>query len=86
MGRTKYEVWELLCRNKGHEEKMMYEGDGNYVCPVCGDVYHDPDYDDDGDDSESLSVYDAADIWLSNGKDEDYTFGYSVEELERALR
>ena len=36
-------------------------------------------------DSESISVYDAAQIWLSNGKDEDYTFGYSEEELENAL-
>ena len=34
---------------------------------------------------ESLDVYDAADIWLSNGMDEDYTFGYSEEELRRAL-
>jgi hypothetical protein len=41
--------------------------------------------DDDLDDSESLSVYDAAQIWASNGKDEDYTFGYSEEELEDAL-
>lgn len=29
--------------------------------------------------------YDATQIWLSNGKDEDYTFGYSEEELENAL-
>ena len=41
------------------------------------------DYDDD---DESLSVYDAALIWMSNGKDEDYTFGYSEDELEDALR
>ncbi|GAA3865653.1 hypothetical protein [Tessaracoccus defluvii] len=34
--------------------------------------------------SESLSVYDAADIWLSNGMDEDYTFGYDEDELRRA--
>lgn len=33
---------------------------------------------------ESLSVYDAADIWLSNGMDDDYTFGYSGDELRRA--
>ena len=42
----------------------------------------DDDYDDE---SERLSVYDAALIWMSNGKDEDYTFGYSEEELEDAL-
>jgi hypothetical protein len=35
--------------------------------------------------SERLSVYDAANIWLSNGMDEDYTFGYSEDELRRAL-
>jgi hypothetical protein len=35
-------------------------------------------------DSESLSVDDAALIWLSNGMDEDYTFGYSESELMRA--
>ena len=40
----------------------------------------------DDDDSERLSVYDAALIWLSNGKDEDYTFGFTEEELEDALQ
>jgi len=39
----------------------------------------------ENDDSESLSVYDAALIWASNGKDEDYMFGYTEEELENAL-
>lgn len=43
-----------------------------------------PEYEED-DDDETLSVYDAALIWASNGKDEDYTFGYSEEELEDAL-
>ena len=45
-------------------------------------------YDDDDmdEEDESLSVYDAALIWMSNGKDEDYTFGYTEEELEKALR
>lgn len=37
------------------------------------------------DDDETLSVYDAALIWASNGKDEDYMFGYTEEELENAL-
>lgn len=36
-------------------------------------------------DGEVLSVYDAALIWVSNGKDEDYMFGYTEEELENAL-
>jgi len=42
--------------------------------------------DDDDEDGESLSVYEAAEIWRSNGMDEDYTFGYSEDELRDALR
>jgi hypothetical protein len=34
---------------------------------------------------ETLSVYEAAEIWASHGKDEDYMFGYTEEELEDAL-
>ena len=40
---------------------------------------------EEDDSSERLSVWDAADIWASNGKDEDYMFGYTEEELENAL-
>ncbi len=36
-------------------------------------------------DGERLSVYDAADIWMSNGFDEDYMFGYTEDELRDAL-
>ena len=43
------------------------------------------DDDDDDDEGESISVYDAALIWASNGRDEDYTFGYTEDELEDAL-
>ena len=42
--------------------------------------------DDDDEDGESLSVYEAAEIWRSNGMDEDYTFGYTEDELRDALR
>lgn len=41
---------------------------------------------DDENFDEILSVYDAAEIWLSHGKDEDYMFGYTKEELEDALK
>lgn len=44
------------------------------------------DVDDLDEEGEALSVYDAALIWMSNGKDEDYTFGYTEEELENALK
>ena len=33
---------------------------------------------DEEDDSERLSVWDAAEIWASNGKDEDYMFCGSI--------
>ena len=44
----------------------------------------DDDDDADGDPGETLSVWDAADIWLSKGMDEDYRFGYTEDELRRA--
>ena len=49
---------------------------------------YEPVIDDDeeeDEDGERLSVWDAAEIWASNGKDEDYMFGYSREDLENAL-
>ena len=39
-----------------------------------------------GKNTSEISAFDAALIWISNGKDEDYTFGYTEEELEDALR
>ena len=44
------------------------------------------EYNADKYSGEGLSVDDAAIIWLSHGKDEDYMFGYSEYELEDALR
>lgn len=70
-------------------------------CPNCGTYWYvdnNDEYINDGSDwdpfnsqhdediDEVLSVYDAALIWISKGKDEDYTFGFSEEELEKALR
>lgn len=84
---------------KSWEEADAYHGE-TPPCPRCGAaltkrfVYSDMycsacnyglDDDDTGDESETLSVSDAAQIWASNGKDEDYTFGYSEEELEAEL-
>lgn len=37
------------------------------------------------DESEALDVYDAADIWFCSGEDEDYMFGFTEEELRKAL-
>lgn len=45
------------------------------------------DYDEEiFDDAQAISVDEAALIWASNGKDEDYTYGYSEDELEDALK
>ena len=54
-------------------------------CLSCYYGLDDDDEDDVADDGEALSVYDAANIWASNGKDDDYMFGYTREELEGAL-
>lgn len=58
-------------------KRRFHKDDGEILDPagLMNDTY----------DEERISVYDAADIWASNGKDEDYTFGYSEEELENAL-
>lgn len=73
----------FMCPNCGRRMRRVKndwgEWDGEtYECDWCSG-----DYDDD--DEESLSVDEAALIWASNGKDEDYMFGYSEEELEDAL-
>lgn len=72
-----------MCLKCGHrlrrDRDILGYWDGEtYVCDYCSSEI-------DDDESEGLSVYDAAQIWASNGKDEDYTFGYSEEELEEAL-
>ena len=61
-------------------------------CPICGRKMKADDWwpeyyerDTEDSDEEGLSVYEAAEIWASKGKDEDYMFGYTEEELEAAL-
>ena len=55
-------------------------------CTIGADHFHDGTVPvDDVSDSSDLSVWEAADIWASKGKDEDYMFGYTDDELERAL-
>ena len=64
---------------------MNHIGNGEWKCPSRGKVIAFGEPDDDENEDENLSVYDAAQIWASNGKDEDYMFGYSEDELEDAL-
>ena len=79
-----YEGETPPCPNCGTPlvKKFVYS---EMYCLECRYGLDDDDDDDDDDDSEALSVYDAAQIWASHGKDEDYMFGYSWEELEAAL-
>lgn len=62
---------------------MEYIGDGDWKCPSCGRViaFGEPVENDDG---ELISIWEAADIYFSNGCDEDYQFGYTHEELANA--
>ena len=67
-------------------------GEYNQVlCAECAleldeESYYDENEDDEYDEyDEELSVEEAAQIWASHGKDEDYMFGYSEDELEDAL-
>ena len=87
-----------IIKGKSWEEENAYTGD-TPDCPRCGESLtkkyeYSETYctncnygldDDDGDIDESLSVYEAAEIWASHGKDEDYMFGYTEKELEDAL-
>lgn len=92
-------LFDMFKKNTG-EESDEYTGE-TPPCPRCGTsltkryVYSEMycencryglEDDDFEDEDESLNVYDAAEIWVSNGKDEDYTFGYSIDELEKALK
>lgn len=59
-----------------------------YNCRVSDFDIERENYDDEehiDEYGEYISVYDAALAWASRGKDEDYMFGYTEEELEDAL-
>ena len=64
-------------------EEYNEEGHETGYCEDCRCMIG-QDHDSDGSTSESLSLEDAADIWLSSGMDEDYAFGFSESELRRA--
>lgn len=71
-----------MCQICGHRLHRYYNEWGywdgeTYYCQYCAD--------EESEDDEQIDVYEAALIWASNGKDEDYTYGYSEDELENAL-
>ena len=61
-------------------EEMDHDGNVTEVCEECRCMEG-----DDHTDGIGLSVHDAADIWGSSGMDEDYSFGFSADELRSAL-
>ena len=75
----------MICPNCGQPMTKKYTY-SEFWCDNC-DIgeYHPNGWEEDDDESESISVWDAADIWASKGYDEDYMFGYTQEELENAL-
>ena len=89
----------LSKKEKSWDEIDVYVGE-TPPCPNCGtplvkrfvysemyclDCRYGLDDDDDDDDGETLNVHEAAQIWASKGKDEDYMFGYSwTEQIGRA--
>lgn len=75
---------EFTCWTCGRP--TTYEGEGYWHCAHCKESFYEG-YDEDGDPDggDVLSVDEAALIWLSHGMDEDYTYGYSEDELKAAL-
>lgn len=74
-----------ICEECGAEKELLYE-ENKVICPECGcwDEISDEEV-EEFEGKGGLSAYDAALIWASHGKDEDYMFGYSEEELEAEL-
>ena len=69
--------------NSIHQADIIDEYDYNDFKKSGFDSYN--DYASNRDLEDSLSVSDAALIWASHGKDENYNFGYLKDELEDAL-
>ena len=83
--------WDDTMGQEEYEEKYysLSSSDMSKVAEAIDgmekEFFEDNDSDDNDEDSEALSVWNAADIYASNGFDEDYQFGYSHEELMEAL-
>ena len=75
---------ELVQRLEEYDNEHQ-DGEQVLAQKIEDDEYTEYDEDEFGD-SETISVDEAALIWASNGKDEDYTYGYSEYELENALK
>lgn len=67
--------------------ETFFDNEGYWYCQVC-ETSFDLGYNEFGEpiNEESMSLEDAALIYGSNGCDEDYTYGYSEDELEDYLK
>ena len=76
---------KYYCPECETEMELVWE-ENKVICPDCGvwDEISDEEI-DDFEGRGGWNVYDAALLWASKGKDEDYMFGYTEEELEAAL-
>lgn len=73
------------CEECGADMELIWEKN-LVLCTECGRSLEISDEEmEDFDGPSSMNIYDAALIWLSNGCDEDYMFGYTEEELRAAL-
>lgn len=73
----------MACPRCGQAMTKKYDFSDWWCNNCCAGIYDEDEDDDECD--ETLSVFDAALIWASHSKDEDYMFGYTEEELENAL-
>ena len=82
----------MNCTECGGKLEQQQGDPREWDCPDCGTEFLKGEDGELGicgnhsvdNESERLSVWDAADIYLSNGCDEDYMFGYTHEELMKA--
>jgi hypothetical protein len=76
-----------------NRERLRDYWDSKPLCADCAfeayeeyyGVNNNAEDEDEDDEDGGLSVHNAALIWASHGKDEDYMFGYTEDELEDAL-
>ncbi len=76
-----------MCPECGHRMRRVLDSWGNwdgetYCCDYCTGA----DYEEADDDGESLSVYDAALIWASNGKDRLTTYSDLPAFLDKQMK
>lgn len=78
-----YKVGNYSRLMREEEERDTYEQvyHVQYYGPDDHDDYDD-EFDDDTDDGEYMDIYEARELYIGSGMDEDYTFGYTEDELD----